>query len=127
MWKEYDAGKKLANVRRIAPESAFPHEIYIVDKVTGERFRWGAYKPLQSTRVARINGRLGDLLHAKVGLNLGIRDDPWYVNTRRFLEETADYLMERNTDSTPFFTFEGLDHVELIRAEEGEPPSSEQT
>ena len=61
MRKEYDASKK----------------------DTGKRIKWGEYKPLDKARVAAIQGRLGDLLHPKDGLLLGVPDDPWYVEARR--------------------------------------------
>lgn len=65
MLKEYDPVKKVKNLQRLAPEAAFAHEIYLVNKATGERFKWAEYKPLDKVRVAEIQGRLGDLLHPK--------------------------------------------------------------
>lgn len=115
--KEYDPSKKLANLHRIAPESAYAHDIFLVNKKTGERLKWGEYKPLDRERVAAIKGRLGDLLHPKDGLRLGIPDDPWYIETMRFLNETEEYLSIIYKDNSPFFAYERLDNFEVVRIE----------
>jgi len=117
MLKEPDSSKKIANLRRLAPAAVYGHEIYLVNKRTGERFKWGEYKPLDRTRVATIQGRLGDLLHPKDGLALGIRSDPWYTSTRRFLEETTEYLSSLCMDNLPFFALEGVDSFEMVKVE----------
>jgi len=117
--KEYDPVKKLSNLHRIDEDTKKPHEIYILDKKSGKRlFKWGNYKPLDKTRVNEIKGRLGDILHPKRGLSLGSINEPWYVETRCFLEESLLYLSERYKDNTPFFSFEDLDHVEMLKTEE---------
>ena len=41
----------------------------------------------------------------KLGLNLGIETDPWYIKTREFLEETTEFLKERTTDSVSYFSY----------------------
>jgi len=115
--KEYDPSKKLANLHRIAPESDYAHEIFLVNKKTGERLKWGEYKPLDRERVAAIKGRLGDLLHPKDGLRLGLPDDPWYIETMRFLNETAEYLSIVYKDNLPFFVYEGLENFDIVRIE----------
>ena len=56
MLKEYDPVKKVANLHRLAPDAAFVHEIYLVNKATGERLKWAEYKPLDKPRVAAIQG-----------------------------------------------------------------------
>jgi hypothetical protein len=117
MLKECDPSKKLANLHRIAPGAAYAHDIFLFNKKTGERLKWGEYKPLDRERVAAIKGRLGDLLHPKDGLRLGIPDDPWYIETMRFLNETAEYLSIIYKDNSSFFTYEGLDNFELVRIE----------
>ena len=94
-----------------------PHEIYLVIRETGERIKWGEYKPLDKARVAELQGRLGNLLHPKRGLSRGISNDPWYTNTHAFLRESAEYLAERYEGNTPFFTLSGIDHIELVRAD----------
>lgn len=115
--KEYDPSKKIANLHRIAPKAAYAHDIFLINKQTGERLKWGEYKPLDSNRVAAIKGRLGDLLHPKDGLRLGIPDDPWYIETMRFLNETEEYLSIIYRDNSPFFAYEGLDNFEVVRIE----------
>lgn len=115
MIDQYDPVKKLSNLHTINPNSAYGHEIYIVNKATGERFLWGNYKPLDKTRVRSIQGRLGDLLHPKDGLSLGIPDDPWYIDTKKFLIESLNYLQSICKDNTSFFTFEGVEHIEMVK------------
>lgn len=115
--KEYDPSKKLANLYRIAPEAAYAHDIFLLNRNTGERIKWAEYKPLDRVRVAEIKGRLGDLLHPKDGLKLGIPDDPWYKDTTRFLNETAQYLSMVYEDNTPFFAYEAIENFEMVRAE----------
>jgi hypothetical protein len=116
MLKDHDPSKRLANLHRIAPNAVFAHEIYMVDKKRGHRFKWGEYKPIDRLRVAEIQGRLGDLLHAKEGLHLGIRSDSWYANTKQFLHEAADYLQAVYEDNSGFFSVEGIDGFEIVRA-----------
>jgi len=115
--KEYDPSKKVANLYRIAPEAAYAHDIFLLNKKTGERFKWGEYKPLDRERVAYIQGRLGDLLHPKDGLRLGIPEDPWYKETTRFLNETLDYLSRIHKDNAPFFGYKELENFEMVKAE----------
>lgn len=117
MLRECDPVKKLANLHRLAPDAAFVHEIYLVNKATGERLKCAEYKPLDKPRVAAIQGRLGDLLHPKEGLLLGIPGDPWYIETKRFLSEAMDYLSEVYKDNAPFFAYEGLAQFELVKVE----------
>jgi hypothetical protein len=116
MLDETDPTKKLKNLRRFDPNSEYAHDIYFSNTKTGERFKWGDYKPLDSPRIRELHGRLGDLLHPKRGLRLGVKDDPWYTETRSFLQESASYLSERYEGNTPFFAFEGIDHIEMVRA-----------
>jgi len=117
MLRECDPVKKLANLHRLAPDAAFVHEIYLVNKATGERLKWAEYKPLDKARVTAIQGRLGDLLHPKDGLFLGIPDDLWYIKTRSFLAEALNYLSGIYKDNAPFFAYEGLEQFELVKVE----------
>lgn len=117
MLDEYDPGKKLKNIHRIDRSAAHPYEIYLINRKTGDRVRWGDYKPLDPVRVSEMKGKLGDLLHPKRGLLLGIGDDPWYSRTRSFLTDTADYLRERHAGNSPFFAFVGVDHFEMVRVD----------
>ena len=115
MIREYDPSKKVANLHRIAPEAAWEQEFYLINRVTGERLKWAEYKPLDRSKVSAIQGRLGDILHPKEGLRLGIPDDPWYQETTRFLRETAAYLSTVYKENTSFFTYEGVDNIEMRR------------
>jgi hypothetical protein len=115
--KEYDPSKKLANLYRIAPEAAYAQDIFVLNKKTGERLKWAKYKPLDRPRVSEIKGKLSDLLHPKDGLRLGVPDDPWYKSTVCFLNETAQYLSMVDEDNSAFFTYEGIESFEMIRAE----------
>ena len=117
MLDEHDPVKKVANLRRLAPDSAFFHEIYLVNKTTGERIKWAQYKPLDKKRVTAIQGRLGDLLHPKEGLLLGSPDDSWYIETVRFLHDSLNYLSGVYTDNAPFFAHNKLDQFEMVKVE----------
>ncbi|MFI5366077.1 MAG: hypothetical protein ACHQ4J_10670 [Candidatus Binatia bacterium] len=113
---EPDPRKKIGNLHRLEPATAHSHEIILVNRATGERTPFGQYKPLDRGRVAEIQGRLGDLLHPKEGIPLGIPDHPWYHATREFLRMSTAFLEGVLKDNTPFFAYEGLDHVEMIKA-----------
>jgi hypothetical protein len=117
MLKDYDPVKKLANFHRLAPEAAYEHEIYFVNRVTGQRIKWAQYKPLDKARVAAIQGRLGDLLHPKEGLPLGIPADPWYQASVQFLRDSLAYLQTVYADNEPFFAYQGLDQFEMVQTE----------
>ena len=118
--KEHSPVKKLQSLRRLDPNTKFPHKIFFVDDTKGIKFDWGSYKPLNATKVTEIQGKLGDLLHPKEGLWLGVSNDPWYQNTRKFLAESIEYLAQAVKDNSPFFAFEGLDYIQKIRIEETE-------
>jgi hypothetical protein len=121
MIDEPDPVKKTKNLRRLSPEASHAQQIFLINKTTGERVAWGQYRPLDLTRVREIQGRLGDLLHPKRGLGLGLPSDPWYEQTRHFLLETHDYLCDASKANTPFFAFEGLAHIEMVRLDNEEP------
>lgn len=84
---------------------------------TGQRIKFAEYRPLDKARVAAIKGRLGDLLHPKEGLLLGVPKDPWYSGTKAFLEESAEYLSRLQEHNSPFFSYDGVPRFEMIRAE----------
>jgi hypothetical protein len=117
--REHDPTKKIANLHRLAPEAAYAHEIWFVNKTTGERIKWAEYKPLERERVKTMQGRLGDLLHPKDGLLLGIPNDPWYIETKRFLNEASAYLQEVYRDNRPFFSYHGIPEFEMMRFDRG--------
>lgn len=117
---EPDPRKKASNLLRLNPATAHPHEIILVNRATGERTPFGQYKPMDRARIAEMQGRLGDLLHPKEGIPLGIPDHPWYQDTRKFLQTSTAYLETVFKDNTPFFAYEGLDHIEMIKVGENE-------
>lgn len=110
--------KKVKALHLINQETAYEQKIYIINKATGARLEWGRYKPLDKVRTVYIQGRLGDLLHPKDGLPLGIWNDPWYNQTRTFLLESLDYLSNVVKDNTPFFSVSDLSNFEMVRVEE---------
>jgi len=90
--KKYQPTKKLKGLNMAEPGAKVPHRMVLVHRETGERVPWGDFHPLDPARVSEIEGRLGDLLHPKVGLPLGVPDSPWYRETRAFLWEAHDSL-----------------------------------
>jgi len=86
-----DPVKKVKALRRIDQETAHEQKIFLVNQAKRIRLEWGRYKPLDQARTADIKGRLGDLLHPKDGLPLGIWNDPWYIRTRAF--SAGDWLI----------------------------------
>ena len=111
-----DPIKRLKAQRRADPAAAHPHRIYLINRQTGERIDWGEHKPLDMDRIRTIQGRLGDLLHPKQGLMLGIHDDPWYVDTRAFLSETHQYLATVYKGNKPFFMYRDAEGFEMEQA-----------
>lgn len=117
--KQYDPVKKVEALRRAEPSSDKRHRMILVNKDTGAEVDFGAYKPLDQKRVEEIKGRLGDLLHPKVGLHLGVPNAPWYLETRGFLWESHDYLREVVKERTAFLGQAGLDDIwEIKRLDE---------
>ena len=115
MLKKYDPLKKRKNISNIDPNADYEHDIFWINRETGERIPWGTYRPLDIEKVARIKGMLGDLLHPKEGISLGIADDPWYIETRKFLKESLEYLDKMYKNNEPFFLYKDLDQFELKR------------
>ena len=115
--KKTDPVKK-ANYLRVLDEATnYPHKIILRNRETGESVDFGQYKPLDQGRVKEIDGKTGNLLHVKHGIPYGLADDPWYKETRQFLKESAEYLLGVLEDNTPFFAFENLDHMEMVKME----------
>jgi hypothetical protein len=110
-----DPKKKKLIMNQIDPESDWDYDIYFTEPGTTERIFWGTYKSIPESKVKSIEGRLGNLLHMATGIKLGIKDDPWHIETRAFLTETTDYLIERITDSQYYFSFTDVDNYELVR------------
>lgn len=106
-----DPKRKKLIMNKIDPESDGDYKIYLNDGV--ERILFGIYKNIPESKIKTIEGRLENLLHMKLGLNLGIENDLWYKETRLFLTETANYLLERITDSQYYFSYKDLPNFEL--------------
>lgn len=113
MLKEYDPVKKRKNISFLDSEADFPHNIFYRNKQTGERFLWGVYKPLNEEKVSSIKGRLGDLLHPKDGISLGVSDDVWYIDTRKFLIEAIEFLGNHLKNNEQYFTFKNIKDFEI--------------
>lgn len=84
----------------------------------GERIPSAEYYPLDLERVKEIKGRLGDLLHPKDGLPLGLRDSEFYRETRAFLTASIDYLWPIAKRSRPYLLYKGLPNHEAEALEE---------
>lgn len=113
--KGNDPKKKKLIMNYIDPDSDSDYEIYYNDPDSRDRIFWGEYKNISTQSIKSIEGKLGNLLHMKTGLKLGIKNDPWYRETRSFLTETASYLNERTTDSDYYFSFKNLQDFEFER------------
>ncbi len=113
--KKNDPKRKKLIMNQIDPESDNDYEIYFTDSTTGKKVYWGEYKNIPESKIKSIEGRLGNLLHMKLGLNLGIENDPWYFKTRRFLEVTHSFLSERIKNSQYYFCFKETPNFELIK------------
>jgi hypothetical protein len=92
-----DPKRKKLVMNIIDPESDYEYEVFYNDSLSKKRIFWGYYKNISTTKVTTIEGKLGNLLHMHLDLNLGIGNDPWYKETRNFLTQTAEYLNERIT------------------------------
>lgn len=108
-----DPKRKKLIMNKIDPKSDSDFNIYFKDPNTKVRIFWGTYKSIPESKTKDIEGRLGNLLHMKTGLMLGVKDDPWYIQTRTFLSETTRYLTERVTDSQYYFSFKDVENFEL--------------
>lgn len=117
MLKEYDPVKKRKNISFIDPASDYLHKIFYRNKETNQRFLWGVYKPIDVEKVSYIKGRLGDLLHPKDGIPLGVSDDNWYIETRRFLFESVTFLSNHIKNNDQYFSVKNLKSFELEKVE----------
>lgn len=115
MREEYDPIKQISNLRKLYPDSEFQHEVYIINRATGERTKWEETRPIRKSRAKEIKGRLGDILHPKWGIPLGMPDDPWYTETKTFLAESIAYLDELANTQNSFFYYDGLELFERVR------------
>lgn len=113
--KGIDPKKKKLIMGNLDPASDFDYDIYYTNPEDGSRTFWGTYKNIPEEKVKGIEGRLGNYLHMKRELKLGISDDPWYRETRNFLTETQKYLAERTRNSEYYFSYSDVDNFELIK------------
>jgi len=102
------------------------YQIYFIAKRINEKIPVGVYKPFPLEKVKQIDGKLGDLLHANYDFNLGVCNDPWYIKTRRFLNETAGYLQALENGNTKFYAYADDSNYELVVKELGPGHESEQ-
>jgi hypothetical protein len=114
--KEYDPVKKFSVLQKLEQDIDYAHQVYIKIPETNEKMLLGEYLPLETKKVKEIQGKLGDLLHPKEGLLLGIEKCEWYVETKKFLDESISYLEKRIERNEIFFAYKGLErfHVEKI-------------
>jgi len=109
--KMYEPVKHISALRSTEPDSSYEHNMFLYNKETGAKIDLGKYKPLDQDKVATITGKLGDILHPKVGLPLGVTNCKWYRDTRRFLWETHNYLKEVIKDRRQYLGERGFDQI----------------
>ena len=112
----YNPVKKQSNILKLEPDSEYAHNIYFVNKETNDKILWSQYKPLSSEKIKYFQGKLGDLLHPKDGLPLGISNDMWYLKTREFLLSAHKYLNKNLKDNYSFFAYKGVNNFEFEKA-----------
>ena len=117
MLKEYDPVKKRKYISILDPVANFAHNIFYRDKETNKKYLWGVYKPIDINKVSYIKGRLGDLLHAREGIRLGVSDDNWYLETRRFLNESVKYLSNHIKNNAQYFSVKNLKSFQVEKIE----------
>lgn len=115
MIDEIDPLKKLKNISRIDNNADYPHEIYFENQNTKEKIKWAEYTPIDLKKAEVIKGKLGNILHAKEGLSLGLEDDPYYTNTKLFLKESLDYLQSLLKGYNNYFTLKGIKEMTFIK------------
>ena len=111
----YDPSKKRKFMSIIDDNVNYAHKIYFINKKNKEKVFWGTYIPMPQEKVNNIKGRLGDLLHAKDGLLLGVSDDNWYVQTRKFLYESLDFLEKHFKNNEKYFMYADSDKYEMVK------------
>jgi len=122
--KKYDPVKKKKAMTKLDPNSDKHQKIFFINKDTGQRFSWGTYKPVELDKIKDIKNKLGDLLHPKVGLNLGISDDPWYLETRKFLVDSLVYLKDNMKNNKFYFAYSNVDNFEMEIINENKPAAN---
>jgi len=117
MLKQYSPTKHRSNLSSLNEKADQPHQIYFVDNKTKQRLYIGTYTPIDTVEVKKIEGQLGDLLHSKNGITLGVSDCVWYVSTRLFLNNTLKYLVKISEKNTPLGRYTSFDQFELVPVE----------
>ena len=115
----YDPSKKRKIMSILDDNVNYRHKIFFINKKTNEKEYRGVYKPLPQEKVNNIKGRLGDLLHAREGLSLGVSNDNWYVQTRNFLFESLEYLTKYLKDNEKYFFYAESNKYELVKFDNG--------
>jgi hypothetical protein len=118
MLKEYSPVKKRSNLSILDPAFDNNHVIEYQNDKTGEKILWGNYFAIDKGKIKIMHGKLGDLLHPKIGLKLGVHNDPWYIETKRFLNESVAYL-NRFEKSEKYFAFKGMKGFNMIKTDKG--------
>ena len=116
--KNSDPIKQLKTMQAIDENSKYPHDLIWRNKETGEVMKWGEYKPLDLERVNQIKGKLGDMLHPGTGLRTGFAGKEWAKKMRTFLLDSIDYVEDVYKNRIPFFLYEDIEHIELVRKAE---------
>lgn len=125
MLDDYSADRKRRFLSILDEGADYPHKIWWVNRATGERFLDGHYKPLSKNKVFEIQGKLGNLLHARDGLMLGMKNDPWYIEIRKFLWESYEYLWANLDGNKNYFACKSTPVYEMERIELGDEPSND--
>ncbi len=115
MLKEYDPVKKKKSMSLIDKNSDFDNEVYLLDKKNNTKIKWGNYKTIDQTKLTEMKGKLGDLLHPKIGLPLGLSNHKWYKDTRNFLLGYIDYLEDKTKNNESYFLYEDMDNFEFVK------------
>ena len=116
--KNSDPVKQLKTMQALDENSKYPHDLIWRNKETGEEMKWGEYKPLDLDRVNQIKGKLGDMLHPGTGPRTGFAGKEWAQKMRAFLLQSIDYFEGVYKNRTPFFLYEEIEHIELVRKSE---------
>ncbi len=111
----YDPSKKRKIMTKIDNNVNYSHKIFYIDKKTNKKIYWGNYRPLPQENINFIKGKLGDLLHAREGIKLGISNDNWYLQTRKFLNDSLDMLSNHINSNERYFMYSDSDKFEMIK------------
>lgn len=116
--KNPDPVKQLKTMQTLNENSKYPHDLIWQNEETGEQMKWGEYKPLNLDRINEIKGKLGDMLHPGTGPRTGFAGRDWADRMRSFLLESIDYIDSVYKKRTPFFLYQDIEHIQLVRKTE---------